>query len=59
MEFECPYCSNHQHVDPDFLEWKDGDEKTITCRNCDKDYLVCGYETVDYAVEEIEGEDDE
>jgi len=52
MEFECPYCGHPQKVDPDDLQWTDGDEKEITCKNCDKIYDVRGYETIDYAVEE-------
>ncbi len=57
MEFKCPYCGNHQNVDPDFLEWNDGDIKDIDCRNCEKTYEVHGYATVDYAVEEKEHPD--
>ena len=52
MEFECPYCGNNQKVDPDYLEWSEGDEKEITCKNCDKIYDVHGYTTVTYEVHE-------
>jgi len=53
MEFKCPHCNNHQYCDPDDLKFEDGDEKMIKCNNCDQYYMVRGYATVNYSVEEV------
>ena len=48
IELKCPYCDNHQNIDPDILQWTDGDEVTIECKNCDCKYIARGYTTVNY-----------
>jgi len=53
MEFKCPHCNNHQYCDSDDLKFEDGDEKMIKCNNCDQYYMVRGYSTVNYLVEEV------
>jgi predicted Zn finger-like uncharacterized protein len=56
MELKCPYCDNHQYVDPDKLAWEDGDEVEVTCRNCEHKFTARGYTTVDYSADAIDEE---
>lgn len=58
MEIKCPYCDNHQYVDPDTLKWEDGDEVEVTCKNCTYKFNATGYATVDYSGEVIDAEYD-
>ena len=52
-EYECPHCKNHQYVYDTELNWYDGDRVEIVCRNCNENFYLLGFETIDYVVEDL------